>query len=77
MDWVKCSERMPIDIDEVRAYESKEVLATDGQMVTAIDCIAGIPSGNREEFWCVFSPYGKMNPKEITHWMPLPKPPIE
>jgi hypothetical protein len=68
---------MPIDIDEVRAYKSTEVLATDGRVVTAIDCIAGIPIGKREEFWCVFRPYGKMNPKEITHWMPLPEPPAE
>jgi hypothetical protein len=73
--WVKCSERMPIDIDEVRAYKSIEVLATDGHFVTAIDCIAGIPNGKREEFWCTFSTYGNMKPKEITHWMPLPAAP--
>lgn len=77
MEWVKCSERMPLDINEIDVFKSVEVLVTDGKQVTATDCNAGIPNGDRDKFWCAFSKYGAMHPKIISHWMPLPEPPTE
>lgn len=76
MEWVKCSERMPLTASDVEVFKSVEVLVTDGTRVTAADCNAGIPCGELS-FWCAFSEYGAMYPKHITHWMPLPEPPSE
>lgn len=75
MEWVKCSDRMPISNDDVFVYKTVEVLVTDGDTVTAMECNAGCPFGDKNSFWCSFTNYGNMGPKNITHWMPLPKPP--
>ncbi|WP_312465755.1 DUF551 domain-containing protein [Atlantibacter hermannii] len=77
MEWIKCSERMPLTVNDVDLFKSVEVLVTDGERVTATDCNAGIMSGGNFKFWCAFSEYGAMHPKDVTHWMPLPEPPIE
>ncbi|MGG6193024.1 DUF551 domain-containing protein [Pantoea allii] len=70
--WIKCSERMPISVEDVRVYKSVEVIVTDGMLVTTCDCCAGLPSNDPEKFWVAFSHYGNMPPRQITHWQPLP-----
>jgi len=76
-EWIKCSDRMPIMMEDVRVYKSVEVIVTDGKLVTTCDCCAGIPSDFPEKFWVSFSQYGNMPPSQITHWMPLPEPPTD
>ncbi|MET3815368.1 DUF551 domain-containing protein [Pantoea sp. UYEF8] len=75
--WIKCSERMPIVIEDVRVYKSVEVIVTDGNLVTTCDCCAGMPNSDPEQFWVSFSHYGNMPASQITHWQPLPSPPEE
>lgn len=62
--WIKCSERMPDDF--------MDVLITDGIYVEVmwLDC---------EGYWdsWVDGGYRTVCPDDITHWMPLPKPPQE
>lgn len=60
--WIKCSERMPGDFEDV--------LVTDGCYVEVmwLDC---------DGYWdsWVDGCYRTVCPDDITHWMPLPEPP--
>ena len=61
-EWIKCSERMPEEFEDVRV--------TDGVYVgvTWLDCDGCWDS------W--LAPLDvTVDPGEITHWMPLPEPP--
>ncbi|HGN8897454.1 TPA: DUF551 domain-containing protein [Enterobacter roggenkampii] len=69
MQWIKCSERMP-DVGE--------------QVLIRISCSEyfNIENGRYkgDGLWvgCWFNVYGKKgSPYQVSHWMPLPSPPIE
>ncbi|EMC4368192.1 DUF551 domain-containing protein [Cronobacter sakazakii] len=34
MEWIKCSEKMPLTANDVEVFKSVEVLVTDGKRVT-------------------------------------------
>lgn len=59
-EWIKCSERMP--------EEGEDVIVTDGRVVEVmwVDEIG---------LWYATSPYSVACGDWITHWMPLPAPP--
>lgn len=75
MEWIKCSDRMPISIAEAEEADFLflEVIVTDGEMVGTCDC----QSGFMPRPWVEFSRYGDISPEKITHWMPMPAPPTE
>lgn len=73
MEWIKCSDRMPLEISIETGFRCLDVLVTDGETVGTCACEAG----KLPEPWVAFSPYGDINKDIITHWMPLPEPPSE
>lgn len=77
MEWIKCSERMPIKSTDFEHYIDIEVNVYDGYQVSSTNCRAGNPGGDKGLFWCEFDPYGSVNPEDITHWQPLPQPPAD
>jgi hypothetical protein len=75
-EWIKCSERMPLEYPAEGVYADVEVLVTDGVEVHQALCASGCPlTDNGYKPWVEFSEYGCIAPSEITHWMPLPEPP--
>lgn len=70
-DWIKVSERLPLELDSVTPYKTEQVIVSDGTFVdfaifeTGNGC--GVP-------WRGFSKHSTWIEK-ITHWMPLPAPP--
>ena len=73
MEWIKCSERMPIELSDRRVFQEVEVIVTDGSVVGTCE----YQSGNRPLAWAEWSKYGDIESSKITHWMPLPPPPTE
>lgn len=69
MGWIKCSDRMPLEIDGSRGCVA--VLVTDGESVGLCDYM----KGDAPMPWGSFSSYGDVNGNDITHWQPLPSPP--
>lgn len=64
-EWIKCSERMPEDFEDV--------LATDGNEV----CLGYyFEDDNQRPVWGTY-PTCPFCDGEISHWMPLPEPPEE
>lgn len=57
--WIKCSERMPEELEDV--------LVTDGRSVEVMYLRLGL--------WYVTSQDSAICGDEVTHWMPLPEPP--
>lgn len=60
-EWIKCSERMPGDFEDV--------LVSDGVDVEVMwrDC---------DGFWDCWAPRNSnISSDDVTHWMPLPEPP--
>lgn len=71
MEWIKCSDRKPAEPDgEVRIIT---VMVSNGKSVGVCD----YATGNLPSAWGEFSAYGDIDADKITHWMPMPKPPIE
>lgn len=58
-EWIKCSERMPEELEDV--------LVTDGRSVEVMYLNFGL--------WYVTSTDSAICGDEVTHWMPLPEPP--
>lgn len=70
MEWIKCSDRMPLDEITNPTYETIECIAfsdTAG-VFTAHYSVGGCHVGKRWGEW-------SDSYSNITHWMPLPKPP--
>lgn len=71
-EWVKCSERMPLELSDEHISEV-EVIVTDGNKVGTCECRRGyMPCP-----WVEWSNYGDIDAEKITHWMPLPAAPEE
>lgn len=75
-EWIKCSERLPLEPDESVTFESLSVLATDRDGVVRIMEFAR-GGGHINMPWACWSGYGGLRPETITHWMPLPEPPAD
>lgn len=71
-EWIKCSERLPIELDEMVRFESMAVLATDGSVVELCRFNSGHGCGKP---WASWSTYNHISADKITHWQPLPEPP--
>lgn len=71
MEWIKCSDRMPLVTSDYHRFRQKTVIVTDGIDVGTCDCQAG----NMPHEWVAWSNYGDIDANKITHWMPLPNPP--
>jgi hypothetical protein len=69
-EWISVKDRLPEENENVILYDGKEVFCGDlffgklGKICWGIQACDGI---------C----YGHYNKDEVTHWMPLPKPPKE
>lgn len=73
-EWIKVSDRMPLEAPPEGEYAAVEVLVTDGLVVEQMPCASGNPLTDKGyKPWVSFSEYGAISPDEITHWMPLPK----
>lgn len=60
-EWIKCSERMPDDFEDV--------LVTDGDNVEVM-------WRHRSGLWDYWAPRNpNISSNDVTHWMPLPEPP--
>ena len=66
--WVKVGDRLPIDHEKVKRYETVEVILVIGGCVECSE----FRCGPDPEPWYEFGDYGT---KYATHWMPLPDPP--
>lgn len=63
-EWIKCSERMPEETDDII------VACSDGTV------ISGISYSRRKGFYMAALEYDSDEPiKDVSHWMPLPEPP--
>lgn len=70
-EWIKTSERMPINLSDYKYLHSKAVIVTNGLDVAICECQAG----GLPEPWVAWSRYGDIDSDTITHWQPLPAPP--
>lgn len=62
--WIKCSEQMPEETDDII------VACSDGIV------ISGISYSSRKGFYMAALEYDSDVPiKDVSHWMPLPEPP--
>lgn len=74
MNWVSVKERLPFKASPDVTFESVEVLVTDGKRVQVADFARG--GGHIGDPWASWSQYSTIPAQWITHWMPLPEPPI-
>lgn len=69
-EWVKVSERMPLELSDEHISEV-EVIVTDGTTVGTCEYRRGyLPRP-----WAEWSNYGDIDADEITHWQPMPSAP--
>lgn len=71
-EWISVKDRLPMEPNDVRVFESIGVIATDGDMVCQCNFDAGHGCGMP---WAEWSSYNDIHMRKITHWMPLPEPP--
>lgn len=71
--WISVKDRLPLSAMNGQSFETVEVIVTDGKYVHCTEFKAGgIP-----EAWVEFDGYGAIARSQITHWMPMPKPPAQ
>ena len=71
MEWIPVSQP-PAQPDARINFKSKKYIVTDGVFVDVCDFNQGHGCGTP---WAAWGDYGGIHAKEITAWMPLPKPP--
>nr|UVX85278.1 MAG: Protein of unknown function (DUF551) [Bacteriophage sp.] len=70
--WIKCSERMPEETDDIIVVSDDIIVVSDGIV------ISGISYSRRDGFYMAALEYDDDEPIDgVTHWMPLPEPPQE
>ena len=70
-EWIKVSERMPLELDEIAVYRTVLVIVSNGFSVGFAVYEAGNGCGKP---WRGFSQYSDYS-GNVTHWMPLPAAP--
>lgn len=74
-EWIKCSERLPLEADSSVTFEQVSVLVSSGSGdVYQMDFARG--GGHIGMPWAAWSAYGPLHASEIAHWTPLPEPPV-
>lgn len=75
MHWINVKDSLPsLNVDGSKVFDTVDVLITDGLYV----CTGEFQSGwYCMEQWNEWSKYNEIPMRQITHWMPLPKPPFE
>jgi hypothetical protein len=71
--WIKCSDRLPdIFVDVLVRCKCKQESSafTEGELYCAIDSLTEWSDGFEKSFRST-----RFDHAEVTHWMPLPKPP--
>lgn len=72
-NWISVKDSLPLSAMDGQSFESVEVIVTDGKHVHCTEFKAGgIP-----EAWVEFDGCGAIARSQITHWMPMPKPPTK
>lgn len=71
-EWIKCSERLPMEPDPEVLYETVTCLVSNGVHVGTSSFDRGHNSGTP---WACWNNYGDIAPGEIAYWQPLPEPP--
>jgi len=71
-DWIKCSDRLPLELDAVTPYRTQLVIVSDGKHVGFAVFEAGNGCGNP---WRGFSTYSDYS-GDIIYWQPLPDAPV-
>lgn len=72
--WIKCSDRLPLEPCAEVTYEQIEVLAANrnGDVAQMMFARGG---GHINLPWAAWDNYGAISRGEITHWMPMPDAP--
>lgn len=73
-EWISVNDRLPMEPNDTRVFESMAVIATDGDMVCVCEFNAGHGCGTP---WAEWSTYTDIPQQRITHWQPLPAPPAK
>ena len=77
MDWIKVSERLPTNSDEVLIYVGTDIVQAylkDGKWKGSANVTDNMNDGYvRDRLICAQGSHFDF----VTHWMPLPTPPIE
>ena len=68
MEWIKCSDRLPIELSEVEFYGSREILIVSGGLVECCE----LSYGPLPKPWYKLENFHK---GYVTHWAELPPPP--
>lgn len=69
--WISVKDELPLDLlGDSDVYEDVLVLVTDGVIVDSKGFAAGSD-------WRGWVESGEIRRENITHWMPLPKPPTQ
>lgn len=71
MKWIPVTEKLPLKQEDVKNYDSVEVIVVNRNGEVFVTDFA---MGNTLEPWHSF---GDARDGWITHWMPLPEPPEE
>lgn len=73
MNWINVKDSLPqINVDGSKAFDSVDVIATDGIYV----CTCTFDSGwYCQEQWYAWNNYNQIPKSQITHWMYLPEVP--
>ncbi|MFU6299416.1 DUF551 domain-containing protein [Pseudomonas aeruginosa] len=73
-EWIKCSDRLPLEPDPTVIFESVRVLTSDREG-NVRECEFARGGGHLGIPWACWSTYNPLRTDDITHWMPLPAPP--
>lgn len=71
-EWISCAKRLPLQMRQDSEFVTVEILVSDGATVTVTDYNVGqLPKP-----WGQFDSGCGIEHEDITHWQPLPSPPV-